>query len=78
MCGNFNELTSKYGKVYSELQQCKSFHSHLLTEIIQLERNAVTNSQYSSIEKLTDHGRIHKIFHVTEVDNRFEIGNLEE
>ena len=52
--------------------------SNVLTEIIQLERNAVTNSQYSSIEKLTDHGRIHKIFHVTEVDNRFEIGNLEE
>ena len=54
MCGNFNELTSKYGKVYSELQQCISFNSHLLTEIIQLESNAVTNSQYSSIETLTD------------------------
>lgn len=55
MCGNFNELTSKYGKVYPELQQCISFNSHLLTEIIQLESNAVTNSQYSSIETLTDH-----------------------
>ena len=43
----FNEFTSKYDKVYSELQQCKSFNSHLLTRIIQLERNAVTNSQYS-------------------------------
>ena len=26
----FNEFTSKYDKVYSELQQCKSFNSHLL------------------------------------------------
>ena len=43
----FNEFTSKYNKVYSELQQCKSFNSHLLGRIIQLERNAVTNSQYS-------------------------------
>ena len=43
----FNEFISKYDKVYSELQQCKSFNSHLLTRIIQLERNAVTNSQYS-------------------------------
>ena len=46
----FNEFTSKYDKVYSELQQCKSFNSHLLTRIIQLERNAVTNSQYSRRE----------------------------
>ena len=46
----FNELTSKYEKVCSELQQCKSFKSHLLTRIIQLERNAVTNSQYSRRE----------------------------
>ena len=43
----FNEFTSKYDKVYSELQQCKSFNSHLLNRIIQLERNAVTNSQYN-------------------------------
>ena len=42
----FNEFTSKYDKVYSELQQCKSFNSHILTRITQLERNAVTNSQY--------------------------------
>ena len=28
-----NEFTSKYDKVYSELQQCKSFNSHLLTEL---------------------------------------------
>ena len=46
----FNEFTSKYDKVYSELQQCKSYNSHLLTRIIKLERNAVTNSQYSRRE----------------------------
>ena len=46
----FNEFTSKYDKVYSELQQCKSFNSHLLARIIQLERNAVTNCQYSRRE----------------------------
>ena len=40
----FNELTSQYDIVYSELQQCNSFNSHLLTRIIQLERNAVTDS----------------------------------
>ena len=43
----FNEFTSKYDKVYSELQQCKSYNSRLLSRIIQLESNAVTNSQYS-------------------------------
>ena len=48
----FNEFTSKYDKVYSELQHCKSFSSHLLTRIIQLERNAVTNSQYSRRETI--------------------------
>ena len=37
----FNEFTSKYGKVYFEFPQCKSYNSHLLTRIIQLERNAV-------------------------------------
>ena len=47
-----NEFTSKYDKVYSELQQCKSFNSHLLNKIIQLERNAVTNSQYNRIETI--------------------------
>ena len=30
----FDEFISKYDKVYSELQQCKSFNSHLLTRII--------------------------------------------
>ena len=48
----FNKFTSKYDKVYSELQQCKSFSSHLLTRIIQLEHNAVTNSQYSRRETI--------------------------
>ena len=48
----FNELTSKYDKVYSELRQCKSFNSHLLNRIIQLERDAVTNSQYSRGETI--------------------------
>ena len=48
----FNDFTSKYDKVYSELQQCKSYKSHLLTRIIQLERNAVTNSQYSRRETI--------------------------
>ena len=40
----FNEFTSQYDIVYSELQQCNSFNSHLLTRNIQLERNAVTDS----------------------------------
>ena len=48
----FNKFMSKYDKVYSELQQCKSYNSHLLTRIIQLERNAVTNSQYSRRETI--------------------------
>ena len=48
----FNEFTSKYDKAYSELQQCKSYSSHLLTRIIQLEHNAVTNSQYSRRETI--------------------------
>ena len=47
----FNEFTLK-SDVYSELQLCKSFNSHLLTRIIQLERNAVTNSQYSRREAI--------------------------
>ena len=43
----FNEFTSKYDKVYFELQQCKSFNSHLINRIIRPEHNTVTNSQYS-------------------------------
>ena len=48
----FNAFTSKYDKVYSELHQCKSLNPHLLTRIIQLEHNAVTNSQYSRRETI--------------------------
>ena len=48
----FNEFTSKFDKVYLELQHCKSYNSHLLTTIIQLERNVVTNSQYSRRETI--------------------------
>ena len=47
----FNEFLSKY-KIHSELQQSKQFNSHLLTQIIQLECNAVTNSQYSRRETI--------------------------
>ena len=32
----FNEFTSKYDKVYSELQQCKSFNSYLLLLIFNI------------------------------------------
>ena len=42
----FNDFLSKCDNVNSELQQCKKINSHLLTRIIQLERNAVRNSQY--------------------------------
>ena len=34
------------------MQQCKSFNSRVLTKIIQFERNAVTNSQYSRRETI--------------------------
>ena len=47
----FNDFLSKYDNVNSELQQCKKFNSHLLTRIIQLERNGVTNPQYSRRER---------------------------
>ena len=47
-----NEFTSKYDRVCSELQQFKSYNSRLLTRIIQLEHNAVTNSQYSRLETI--------------------------
>ena len=52
LCDRFSEFTSKYDKVYFELQQCKSYNSHVLTRIIQLERIAVTNSQYSRRETI--------------------------
>ena len=41
---NFNEFLSKYVKAFSEFQRCKTFNSHLMTRIIELESNAVTNS----------------------------------
>ena len=50
--GTFNNFLSKYDNVNSELEQCKKFNSHLLTRIIQLQRNAVTNSQYSKRETM--------------------------
>ena len=40
----FNDFVSKHDKVYSELQISRNCNSHLLQRIIQLERNAVTNS----------------------------------
>ena len=43
---------AKYDNVNSELQYCKKFNSYLLTRIIQLERNALTNSQYSRRETI--------------------------
>ena len=52
LLGKLNEFTSKYDNVYSELQQCKSFNSHLLNRIIQLEGIAVLNSQYSRRETI--------------------------
>ena len=48
----FNEFVSKYDKVNSELQQCKKINSHLLTRVVQLERNAVASSQYSRRETI--------------------------
>ena len=41
---SFNDFVSKHDKVYSELQISRNCNSHLLQRIIQLERNAVTNS----------------------------------
>ena len=48
----FNEFVSKYDNVNSELQPCKKFSSHLMSRIIQLECNAVANSQYSRRETI--------------------------
>ena len=52
MSDRVNKFTSKYDKVYFELQQCKSYNSHLHTRIIQLEHNTVTSSQYSRQETI--------------------------
>ena len=46
----FNDFLAKYDKVNSDLQQYRKFNSHLLTRIIQLQRNASVNSQYSRRE----------------------------
>ena len=48
----FNDFLSKHDNVSSELQYCKKFNSRLLTRIVQLEHNAVTNSQYSRRETI--------------------------
>ena len=48
----FNDFLSKYDNVNSELQQCKKLNSHFLIRIIQLERNAMKNSQYSRRETI--------------------------
>ena len=48
----FNDFLSKYYNFNSNLQQCKKSNSHLLTRTIRLERNAVTNSQYSRRETI--------------------------
>ena len=42
----FNDFVSKHDKIYPELQISRNCNNHLLQRIIQLERNAVTNSQY--------------------------------
>ena len=41
-----DEYLSKYGKLHSALQLARNCNSHLMQVIIELERNAVTNSQY--------------------------------
>ena len=46
------EFTSKHDCVYSKLQQCKSLISDPLTKTVQLERNAVANSQKSRWETI--------------------------
>ena len=52
LSNRFNVFTSKYDEVFSQLQQCKSYNSHLLIRLIQLQRNVVTNSQYSIQEEI--------------------------
>lgn len=43
-------MFSKHYRLYSELQISKNCNSHLLQQIIQLVKNAVTNSQYHERE----------------------------
>ena len=49
-----NHYIRKVQQIYldPELQQCESCNSHLLTRIVQLECNAVTDSQYSRRETI--------------------------
>ena len=42
----FNDFVSKHDKVYPELQIWRNCDNHLLQRIIQVEWNAVANSQY--------------------------------
>ena len=48
----FNDFVSKHDKIYPELQISRNCNNHLLQRIIQLERNAVTNSQYHRRETI--------------------------
>ena len=48
----FNDFVSKHDKIYSELQISRNCNNHLLQRIIQLERNAMTNSQYHRKETI--------------------------
>ena len=48
----FNNFVLKHDKVYSKLQISRNWYNHLLQKIIQLERNAVTNSRYRRRETL--------------------------
>ena len=48
----FNDFVSKHDKIYSELQISRNCNNHLLQRIIQLERNAVTSSQYHRRETI--------------------------
>ena len=48
----FNDFVSKHDKINSELQISRNCNNHLLQRITQLERNAVTNSQYQRRETI--------------------------
>ena len=48
----FNEFVLKYDNVNSELKQCKTFNSHLMSRTIQLECNALPNSQHRRRETI--------------------------
>ena len=52
LTGKFNDFVSKYDQLYSELQISRNFNFNLLQRIIQLERNAVTNSRYHRRETI--------------------------